>query len=82
MKSHCIYGSDDCNKCKLMNTKELWEEDFKWFLGSEELTKEVKDFIRETREQAKKEERDKILEILWNTSSAMITEALQMISKQ
>jgi hypothetical protein len=128
MKSHCVYGSDDCKKCKpmntnyvdsrtpeererdsklevvittshpeyfdkpfiigmntptckycntghgqevsckeyvdSMNTKEQWEEEFKWFLGSEELTNEVKDFIRETREQAKKEERERIAKLL------------------
>lgn len=47
-----------------------------------ELRSELSDFIRETREQAKKEERDKILETLWNTPSSMIPEALQRISKQ
>ena len=69
-----------------------WEKDFdKLFVeqGSHRGGKVVRqeagkiiDFIRETREQAKKEERDKILEILWNTPSSMIPEALQRISKQ
>lgn len=40
-----------------MNTEtnkpvEDWEKDFIWFLGNEALTSEVKNFIRETREQA------------------------------
>jgi len=74
-----------------MNTKEQWEEEFdKRFIVPVLIndvsitvnTKDLKDFIRETREQAKKEERDKILEILWNTPSSMIPEALQRISKQ
>jgi histone deacetylase complex regulatory component SIN3 len=44
----------------VLDTKEQWEKDFRWFLGSEELTEEVKDFIRATREQTKKEERERI----------------------
>lgn len=75
-----------------MNTKEQWEYEFdKLFVEQgnhrggkivrEEASKII-DFIRETREQAKKEERDKILETLWNTPSSMIPEALQRISKQ
>jgi hypothetical protein len=51
-------GFDEgCPECegKWVNTKEDWEEEFKWFLGSEELTNEVKNFIRETREPLLKE---------------------------
>jgi hypothetical protein len=68
-----------------MNTKEQWQEEFSKLNLDWENTKSIQqlvDFIRETREQAKKEERDKILETLWNTPSSMIPEALQRISKQ
>jgi len=78
-----------------MNTKDQWEKEFNqiWSLADDLVTVGaiinkidflvvLKDFIRETREQAKKEERDKILETLWNTPSSMIPEALQRISKQ
>ena len=64
MKSHCGYGSDDCNKCKPMNTKELWEEDIQKRVndiayshpksGKEatENRNKILEIIRETREQA------------------------------
>lgn len=44
---------------------EDWEKDFIWFLGNEALTSEVKNFIKETREQAIKQERERIYKSLY-----------------
>lgn len=82
MKSHCVYGSDDCNKCKPMNTKEQdWEKEFltkyaKYLptvvvnVGGDtdemDIVDHILDFIRETREQAKKEERERIKDKIGN----------------
>lgn len=56
-----------------MNTKEQWEENFELIFGKNTMTvnvmdyQKVKNFIRETREQAKKEERKRIYnELLTN----------------